>query len=69
MAKRWTEGDIVKLKEMAQRYPTPKIAELMDRSVGSVVFKAHCLKISLRSRRQIGNGTMDPGASGFEMQE
>jgi hypothetical protein len=50
MGKRWTDQDIDELKKMARRYPAPEIAEMMDRTVGGVVFKAHTLKISLRPR-------------------
>jgi hypothetical protein len=38
---------------MAERYPAPKIAELTDRAVGAITFKAHKLNLSLRSRRQL----------------
>ena len=46
MAKRWTNQDIEDLKHMASRYSAPKIAELIDRTVGGVTFKAHELKLS-----------------------
>jgi hypothetical protein len=49
MGRRWTEEDIDELKEMARHYRIPEIAEKIDRTVGSVVAKAHELKISLRS--------------------
>ena len=52
MGRRWTEEDVHQLKRLARREPTPKIAERLDRSVGGVVFKAHTLKLSLRSRNQ-----------------
>lgn len=32
--------------------PYPKIAEIMNRTVGGIAFKAHKLKVSLRSRNQ-----------------
>jgi hypothetical protein len=51
MGKRWTDQDIDELKRMAEQYPAPKIAEIMDRSVGGVTFKAHQLKLSLRASR------------------
>jgi hypothetical protein len=53
VGRRWTDQEIDDLKRMALLHPAPKIAELVDRTVGGVVFKAHQLKISLRSRRQI----------------
>jgi|tagenome__1003787_1003787.scaffolds.fasta_scaffold19339770_2 hypothetical protein len=68
MGRRWTGQDIKDLKRMAQRYPAPKIAELTDRSVGGVTFKAHQLKISLRTAREgtANLGSHDPGPAGFD---
>jgi hypothetical protein len=53
MGRRWTEEDVNKLTILAQRHPAPRIAEIMDRTVGGVVFKAHKLKLSLRTRGDI----------------
>jgi hypothetical protein len=50
MGRRWTDEDVKRLKSLAQRQPTPKIAEMLDRSVGGVVFKAHTLKLPLKPR-------------------
>ena len=52
MGRRWTEDDVNNLQLLAQRHPVPKIAEIMDRTVGGIIFKAHQLKISLRSHNQ-----------------
>jgi hypothetical protein len=52
MGRRWTDQDIDDLKRMAPLHTAPKIAETIDRTVGAVVFKAHQLKVSLRSRRE-----------------
>ena len=52
MGKRWTDEDFRDLKQLAQRHPLPKIAEIMNRTVGGIAFKAHKLKISLRSRNR-----------------
>jgi hypothetical protein len=52
MGRRWTDQDIDDLKRMAPIHPAPKIAEMIDRTVGGVVFKAHQLKVSLQSRRE-----------------
>ncbi|MBR1193822.1 hypothetical protein JQ634_30740 [Bradyrhizobium sp. AUGA SZCCT0240] len=52
MGKRWTDEDIQDLRKLAQRHPIPKIAEIMNRTVGGIVFKAHKLKVSLKSRNQ-----------------
>ena len=68
MSKRWTDKEVEVLKWMAQRYPVPKIAERMDRTVGGVTFKAYKLKLSLRPARdgsaQLSIG--DPGPAGFD---
>ncbi len=50
MGKRWTEQDVDDLKRLAQQYPAYEIAEMLDRSVGGVTFKAHQLKVWLRPR-------------------
>jgi hypothetical protein len=63
MGRRWTDQDIEQLKGMAQRYPAAKIAELTDRSMGAVAFKAHKLKLSLRSRREPESPDPSPSAS------
>jgi hypothetical protein len=47
----WTEDDIVKLRELAQKYPATTIARQLGRSVGAVSAKARALKLSLRMRR------------------
>ena len=68
MGKRWTAEEIRDLKQLAQRHPIPRIAEIMDRTVGSIVFKAHTLNVLLSSR-QHGNAKsspVDPGAAGFK---
>jgi hypothetical protein len=64
MGKRWTDKDVDDLKRLAQHYPAHEIAEMLDRTVGGVVFKAHQLKVSLRPR-----SNFDPGPSGFDWQE
>jgi hypothetical protein len=46
-----------------QQYPVPKVAELTDRTVGGVTFKAHQLKLPLKSRRQ---ESADPRPPGFD---
>ena len=51
MGRRWSEEDIEALKFMAKHYRVPEIAEIMDRTVGGVTFKAHMLKLSLRPPR------------------
>lgn len=61
MGRRWTEQDICELKRLSRRYSAPKIAELTDRTVGGIVFKAYRLKLSLRtSRRDAAGGAARP---------
>jgi hypothetical protein len=64
MGKRWTDKDIDDLKRLAEHYPAQKIAEMLDRPVGGVAFKAHQLKLPLRRRN-----SFDPGPAGFDWQE
>jgi hypothetical protein len=68
MGRRWTDQDIDNLKRMAKRYSAPRIAEMIDRTVGSVTFKAHQLKLSLRSSRDTEGkpGSVDTGPAGFD---
>ena len=56
MSRDWTDDDIAKLKAMAQKFPTAKIAADLGRSIGATIVKAHELKLSLRvqARRKIG---------------
>jgi hypothetical protein len=49
--RRWTADDIVKLRSMAQKYPTALIAAALGRGVGATAVKAHQLKLSLRMKR------------------
>ena len=46
--RRWTDDEIVKLKDMAQRKPPGDIAAALGRSVGATSVKAHQLKVSLK---------------------
>jgi hypothetical protein len=52
MGRRWTEQDVSQLRQLAQRYSAPRIAELTDRTAGGVAFKAYQLKLPLRSSRR-----------------
>jgi hypothetical protein len=49
--RRWTEEDIARLLNMAQKYPVVQIASEIGRPVGSIRTKAHELAISLRIDR------------------
>jgi hypothetical protein len=69
MGRRWTDKDVLELKQLlAQHHRLQKIAELIDRPVGGVVFKVHQLKVSERAYNSaIGAATAaDPGAAGFD---
>ncbi len=64
MGMRWTAADIAELRQMADRYPLPLVAEKMDRTVGSITYKARQLRLALRPRgRAVEQGfSTDPGA-------
>ena len=46
----WTEDDIAKLKAMAGRVPSERIAAELGRSDGAVAVEACKLRVSLRTR-------------------
>ena len=52
--RRWSADDIAKLKNMAQKEPSAKVAEQLGRSVAATAVKAHQLGISLKVPRQSG---------------
>ena len=64
MGKRWTDKDINDLKRLAEHHPAQMIAEMLDRPVGGVAFKAHQRKLSLRPRN-----SLNPGPAGFDWQD
>jgi uncharacterized iron-regulated protein len=49
----WTAGDIEKLLNMAQKYPTRQIAAKLGRPIQSVRKKAYELRVSLRMDRDL----------------
>lgn len=69
MGRRCTPED--DLKQMARRYPTPLIAQVMNRTVGGVTFKAHQLEVRLRARSKAEELTAgdDPRPAGFDWTE
>ena len=69
MGRRWTDEDVARFKQLAKKERTPQIAEKLDRTVGSVVFKAHTLKVSLRPREQGNLLNLDPGPAGMDLNE
>ena len=68
MGRRWTDRDVSELKRLAQDHPAPRIAELVDRTVGGVVFKAHTLKLSLRPRGPSSDPPNDSAGTGTDAQ-
>jgi len=44
----WTPADEQKLRKLAGKMPTAKIAKMLNRSVAAVTFKAFSLRLSLR---------------------
>ena len=63
MGRRWTNEDVDRLKHLAQAQSTPTIAEILDRTVGGVVFKAHTLKLSLRPRNRMSGSVEGQAAA------
>ena len=61
MGKRWTDKDVDDLKRLSRHCPALEIAQMLDRSVGGVAFKAYKLKVGLRPR-----SSLDPGPAGFD---
>jgi hypothetical protein len=62
----WTDEDINKLKSMAQRYPTQRIAAELGRGVSATTVKAHQLRISLKVKSKAKEPHVDPGPAGFD---
>ncbi len=44
----WTPADEKKLRKLAGKMPTEKVAKALNRSVAAVTFKAFSLRLSLR---------------------
>ena len=59
----WTEGDVARLRYMAERYPAELIAERLGRRLLEISIKAHDLRISLKPK--LGSG-LDPGPAGMD---
>ena len=55
----WTPDDIAKLKSMARRFPSARIARELRRGLPATVMKAHTLGISLRLKPKRGSGRTD----------
>ena len=65
MRKPWPDDEIAKLRRMAQRYPTQRIAAELGRGVSATMVKAHQLRLSLKVRSKMSEPSADPGAAGF----
>ena len=50
--KPWTDKDDVKLKTLAQKYPTAEIAKRLGRSCSATIARAFKLRVSLRRPRR-----------------
>jgi len=64
--KRWTADDLIKLKAMAQEFPTAQIAVELGRGFSAITVKAHEMQISLRMKPNRGS-TPDPGPAGMDL--
>ena len=68
--RRWTAGDISRLKELAQTCPAAQIAARLGRSYSATAAKAHELKLSLKLQASKFNEPnfpgIDPGPGGFD---
>ena len=64
MSRDWTDDDVTRLKAMARKFPTAKIAADLGRSIGAVIVKAYELKLSLRVKRG-ETRARDPGPAGI----
>ena len=60
----WTEGDVARLRHMAERYPAELIAERLGRRLREINMKAHELRIPLMHKFESG---LDPGPAGMDL--
>jgi len=70
--RRWSGEDILKLKTLAQKYPTATIAEEPGRSPAALAVKAHELKLSLKLKRPTSNHQLsggNPGPASSDLKE
>ena len=65
----WSADDLTKLRSMAGKYPTPRIAAELGRGISALRVKAHELRISLRIKldREGKSTSPEPGAAGFNL--
>jgi hypothetical protein len=72
-SRRWSAGDIAKLRDLAQKYPAAAIAGQLGRTTAATVIKAHELKLSLRLRHRKAKKenplVVDPGPCGVDLRE
>jgi hypothetical protein len=68
----WTADEILKLKNLAPRYPAVSVAGQLGRSVAATAAKAHELKLSLRTGQTTHDEAamvVDPGPCGIDLPE
>ena len=67
----WTPEDILKLRSMAQKYPTTQIARELKRGRSATIMKAHQLRISLSLNPKRGsrpaNVSLDAVPAGMDV--
>jgi hypothetical protein len=72
-SRRWTAAEIVRLKNLAQKYPPAEIAARLGRTPSATATKDHELKLSLKFRHQSNQeptvSGADPGPAGFDWHE
>jgi len=58
---RWTRAQVETLRKLYRTHSNSEIAEAVDRSVSSVVFKAHCLGLEkgIRRLREMGRENIE----------
>jgi hypothetical protein len=67
MARRWSDEEISKLKEMAGQFRAKKIAGELHRGVGATIVRAHRQGISLRPPKRETLPEVDPSPAGLDL--
>jgi hypothetical protein len=49
--KRWSAGDLAKLKNLAQKVPASQVAAELGRGLSATRVKAHEMRVSLRMKK------------------
>jgi len=53
--RRWTDGDVEKLRRLARTMATAQLAAELERGISATIMKAHELGISLRLKPKAGS--------------